>query len=759
MFGSKCKKTFKNFVTLSIVVVATIVTFVFTLFQSYLEYSYLENERQILTDFYISDQKIKLKNEIYGLVSNIDKNANLKASLSEQISLRNKNSQEFSFNLYDKTSDATKFANALALVQNNKKEAFKLTKNENEVSDISFAKAINSDLIILAHSDLGKLNQKLQKHIEVFKQNQLSRYLGVFAALLAFGLAMYMLKIYGKKYKKYKESKEISLKEFENVSKTLKEKIANNADNKNSVPYHQYKNIISLFANIIKLDSNFKITSVNESICKNVNKCQEKLIGKDFSYLCEELYYGDIDEVYEYMREQKVWHGILNLKTKNSKYAIHAVISPFNDPESHENGYIVTGYDVSKFVITQEYIKRHLHDPLTKLPNRQALIDKISSSDEYSFIACLDIIKFKQINEYYGFNTGDKVLEKIAKMLKKIADEKDLELFKLSNDNFAFIGKSDKWDIQSFKNYADEIVSQVKNKAIIINGNKFNINVVFGISSDVSQLISAEIARDYAKQNKVNSVIFDEKKETLIRTINLTQEVKKAIEDNRIVLYKQGIIDNSSKKIIKYECLMRMIDRNGKIIAPCDFLNIAKESDLYKELTKIVIANSFEYFDKHKENFSINFAIDDILSSEILDFLKAKLLKYKDIGKRLTIEIVEDEGIGNFEKVLAFIKEVKTYGCKVAIDDFGTGYSNFEYLLRLNADIIKFDGSMIKNIDKDEHSRRIVELMVAFSKDLGVDTVAEFVHSKEVSNVINDIGINSSQGYFCDEPKPLELAS
>jgi len=238
--------------------------------------------------------------------------------------------------------------------------------------------------------------------------------------------------------------------------------------------------------------------------------------------------------------------------------------------------------------------------------------------------------------------------------------------------------------------------------------------------------------------------------------VNLTQNLKRAIEEDRIVLYKQAIVDNTSNQVIKYECLIRMIDEDRNVILPIDFLGIAKNSNLYQKLTNIVIEKSFKHFSQNSDEFSINLAIEDILSPKFLEFFKAKLQKYENIGRRLTIEVVEDEGIENFDKVNHFINEVRKFGCKIAIDDFGTGYSNFEYLMKIKADYIKIDGSMIQNIDENEESRKVVELMVEFTKRFGIKTIAEFVHSNTVLNAVNAIGIDASQGFYFDKPKPLE---
>jgi len=144
------------------------------------------------------------------------------------------------------------------------------------------------------------------------------------------------------------------------------------------------------------------------------------------------------------------------------------------------------------------------------------------------------------------------------------------------------------------------------------------------------------------------------------------------------------------------------------------------------------------------------------MNKETIAFIHKKL-ENLDIAKRVIFEIVESEGIDNFEEVSLFIKEMKAVGCKIAIDDFGTGYSNFEYLMKLNVDFIKIDGSFIKNIDMCEQSLLISELIITFAKKQNIKTVAEFVHSKSVLEKVRELGITYSQGFYLGEPKSIEI--
>lgn len=142
---------------------------------------------------------------------------------------------------------------------------------------------------------------------------------------------------------------------------------------------------------------------------------------------------------------------------------------------------------------------------------------------------------------------------------------------------------------------------------------------------------------------------------------------------------------------------MRLIDEDGSEISPFYFIDISKHARLYPKISEIIIRKSFEHFSTRTESFSINLTIIDILNENTVALLKRLIIKY-NAAKRVILEIVESEGIENFDDVSNFIQEMKSLGCRIAIDDFGTGYSNFEYLIKLNPDFIKIDGSLVKNI-------------------------------------------------------------
>ena len=120
---------------------------------------------------------------------------------------------------------------------------------------------------------------------------------------------------------------------------------------------------------------------------------------------------------------------------------------------------------------------------------------------------------------------------------------------------------------------------------------------------------------------------------------------------------------------------------------------------------------------------------------------------------KIIFEILESEGIENYEEVSSFIDEMKSLGCKIAIDDFGSGYSNFEHLLKLNINYIKIDGSLIKNIDTDKYAQIVIETIVDFASKLNITTIAEYVHNESVHEKVKKLNIHRSQGFYLAEPQ------
>ncbi len=398
------------------------------------------------------------------------------------------------------------------------------------------------------------------------------------------------------------------------------------------------------------------------------------------------------------------------------------------------------------------------NDNLTKLPNRRKLIEILEKRDN-RVLMILNIDRFQELNDLYGHNEGDNILIEFAEFLKtQLLD--DAILFKLHADEYGLLFTNND-DIEHFEKYITLLISSISKEKFYVDNGTSNIflNCTVGIAHGSTLLLAnSDIALKQAKKRKVNYLVYDQSMQLehqYEQNLQWTKKIKDAIKEDRIVSLFQPIVDCKTEKIVKYESLIRMLDEKGEYISPMYFLDLAKKNKLYHELTKIVIEKTFNAFVNSKCKVSLNLSVDDILNPEIVELLKNKLTQ-TGIGSQIVFEIIESEGIENFDKVMEFITEIKKFGCQISIDDFGTGYSNFEYLMKLKVDYIKIDASMIKNIDTNNESEMITETIVDFAKKFGIKTIAEFVYSKSVFDKVNNLGVDYAQGYYFGKPEPLK---
>lgn len=393
-------------------------------------------------------------------------------------------------------------------------------------------------------------------------------------------------------------------------------------------------------------------------------------------------------------------------------------------------------------------------DNLTGLENRRMLTEKLEEK-RYASLMIINIDSFQEINDLYGDQAGDMILKDFAQFLREIMPDIGGGLYRLHSDEFAHLCEND-IDINDFKNFASMVSEKISHKRFAI-GDKGDVSLsaTIGISyGSEFLLMNADIALKLAKKNKKNFLIYDDTMamaKEYEKNFDWTKRLKKAIEEDKIVPVFQPIVDTNTQRTVKYEALMRMLDDQGLYIAPIHFLELAKKNKLYHDLTKIMIEKTFIKFQNLPYMVSINISVEDILNKEIYGFIMTKLDEFK-IGNKVVFEIIESEGIENFDQVFSFINDVKQYGAKISIDDFGTGYSNFEYLMKLKVDYIKIDGSMIKSIDSDKNAQMITRSIVSFAKNMEIKTVAEFVHSKNVAEKVKEMGVDFSQGYYFGEP-------
>ncbi|WP_226803527.1 bifunctional diguanylate cyclase/phosphodiesterase [Aliarcobacter butzleri] len=508
-------------------------------------------------------------------------------------------------------------------------------------------------------------------------------------------------------------------------------------------------------SNIISTaDLKGNITYVNDKFCEVSLYTYEEVLGKSHSIVRGEEDDEIFQQLWETIKNKKVWYGVLKNKKKNGDfYWVDINIRPILNEKNEIIEYIAIRHEITDLVLKTEELKRNLRlDSLTNIGNRYKLIEDVSKSVN-PCISILDIVSFSDVNDFFGYKTGDNVLKIVARKIEELLiDKENYRVYRDHSDTFCIVAQNE--DRDKFIKNIDEISKTIAKVPIVIKSRELYVQLsyVFSFESKENLLETANIIKRYSHANK-NIIIYDkalELEKDYEKNIFWTLKIKKALDEDKIVPYFQPIYNLKTSKIEKYEALVRLIDGNN-VISPYYFLDISKKSKQYLQLTKTMIQKTFDYFRDKDFEFSINLTFEDIKSEYISSFI-IELLKEYEIGHRVVFEIVESEEIDNFRKINEFFVTIREYGCKIAIDDFGSGYSNFEYLAKLNVDYIKIDGSLIKDILINKSSQNIVSMLVNFAKGQKVKTIAEFVSNKDILNKVRELGIDYVQGYYIKEP-------
>ena len=524
----------------------------------------------------------------------------------------------------------------------------------------------------------------------------------------------------------------------------------------------EYKKAIDESSIVSKTDKNGLITFVNKKFCEISGYEEDELIGKSHNIVRHPSMTKEFfNNLWKTITNKEIFKGVIVNKKKNGLvYYVDTTIIPILDENKNIDEFIAIRHDITKVYEQKKLIEEQFIDELTLLPNRQKLLKDLKDN-KIQKIAMININSFRDINNFYGFETGDLVLKKFSQiLLDKIYE--NIELYRVANDIFAICTKN-KENLEDIRKICTNIIEHISLNPILINNNSFYLSISIGVARNCKDsavqnnlLSKAEYALRIAKKRDISILFLDENIELynkLKENKKLIEELKNALISNNLLIYGQKLINNISKKE-KYEILMRVKLEDGSILTPYSFLKEAKKAKLYLGMTRMLVKKACEYFKGKDIDFNLNLTLEDIKDQYTMDFI-VNAMEKTNTAKQITFEIVESEGIESFTEVSNFIKKAKKLGCKIAIDDFGTGYSNFEYIIKLDVDYIKIDGSLIKNINTDNNLYLTVQTIVGFAKALKIKTVAEFVHNEDVLNCVKNLDIDYSQGFFIDEPKEL----
>lgn len=401
-----------------------------------------------------------------------------------------------------------------------------------------------------------------------------------------------------------------------------------------------------------------------------------------------------------------------------------------------------------------ELYKNLIMDSITNLYSRTKLYSDLEELENVGLIL-LDIDSFSTINNAYGYSVGDTILKKVAKILQS-SNLDTTFIYRIESDNFIllFQNKTNKYLFETSLKIKETLCSKYFN----IDELSLYINVSIGIANypDDNLLQKSEIAVYASREKQDNKIEFYSEELEAIKIINnnllWSKRLSKAIESNKVIAYFQPIVECKTQKIVKYETLVRLVFEDI-VYSPIHFLGAARNAGLLTKITKIVFEQACKIFSTNELDFSVNITDHDLMEKDLVNTLFNYCKQYNINTKRVSLEILEEESISKNIQAQKSLRDLKDVGFSLSIDDFGVEYSNFSQLKSLDIDSVKIDGSFIKDITSNKYSKYVTQSILFYTKKIDIKTVAEYVHSKEIFDEINNLGIDYAQGYYFGKPE------
>ena len=408
--------------------------------------------------------------------------------------------------------------------------------------------------------------------------------------------------------------------------------------------------------------------------------------------------------------------------------------------------------------------KRLLVDKLTLLHTKVFLEEYFHRNrvEDYNAIL-IDMDEFAQINNKYGYSAGNKIIKEFSKIMLKMLPKQARVVRTGGTEFFIVIPKYE----SNFETLVHKLFDMLKEKKYLLKNEVISLTVSMsavvipeGTNSiyDIQRFLDEKLLEVKSKGKNGLNIIGSDKIND-IQYGNLDY-IKEALDAERLVCLYQPIFETTTKKIMKYEALVRLIDKENseKLIIPSHFMNILKGTSQYIKMSKLVLKDVFATLEKYPDiEISMNVDLDDLYNSDMMKLITKKLYRHKHIANRLTFEILEHHEIQDFEQVAVIFQQLKTYGSKIAIDDFGSGYSNYLYLIKLEIDILKIDGKIIQELTSSpERTKMMLHSIRTLAMQYDVEIIAEHVSSEEIYTMLTEIEIEYSQGYFLGKPKLID---
>ena len=409
------------------------------------------------------------------------------------------------------------------------------------------------------------------------------------------------------------------------------------------------------------------------------------------------------------------------------------------------------------------------YDELTGHFNRARLRDELDHALSFSrrfrveggFLV-IGVDKLAMVNNAYGYEIGDAVLVAIGQRLDRVLRASDV-IGRLGGDRFGVLLTN--CPEENVSTCMERIIDVMRSHAIEINGQTIPITVSIGcvlfpglVNTAYEVMTKAESALAYAKKagRCCANVYRPSEQQTLLhrRALDIGTQVQQAMREQRLIFTYQPIVAAQTLTVSKYECLLRMKDANGEILPAGAFIPVVEQLGMTRLMDRYVLDMTVEELRRDPQTvLSLNISGLTATDQSWLRALIAAVKSTPAIAERLIVEITETAALHDIEESARFVNVVRDVGCRVAIDDFGAGFTSFRHLKALTVDLVKIDGSFVRNLANNADQQLFIRNLMGLSGTFGLETVAEFVENEADAKVLIDSGVHYLQGYYYGRPQ------
>jgi diguanylate cyclase (GGDEF)-like protein/PAS domain S-box-containing protein len=543
----------------------------------------------------------------------------------------------------------------------------------------------------------------------------------------------------------------------------------------------------SIGEGVITTNENAIITYINPAAIHLTGYKYEESVGRPLGEIFKS-YFENSQEQIAYPIDSCLDHGhivrhdaLLKLIRKDGEqFIIRDTATPIRDHNSNIVGAVVIFDDFSTLhAMAEKLVYQAAHDDLTGLYNRREFENQVdlalNETKQYqseNIVFFVDLDQFKVVNDTCGHLAGDQLLKQISQLLKSKIREHDV-LARIGGDEFGLILRDCHFD--KAIELADTLLKVIQSYVFYWGNQQFNIGACLGLvelnnkfinTSDV--LMAADSACYLAKEAGRNSRHVYQPSETEQQKrrseVKWVQRLKTAVDKNNFALYVQQIHPlNHQSGPPHYEVLLRL-KLDGNVYTPMTFLTAAERYNLMPDIDRWVIDEIFSSFEQHGKGedkplqpcrFNINLSGQSLTRDNFQKFVYDKVKACNMDHSLITFEITETATIANLAHAIDFMKTLKQMGCQFALDDFGSGLSSFGYLTSLPLDYIKIDGKIVRDIVTNPINLSIVESINQIAHIMKLQTIAEFVESDSIIELLQSCEIDYAQGFHLDMPVPL----